>query len=252
MSEPAAPVIRVIHVTRRFQSGNSSVAALSDITFSVMPAEAIALMGPSGSGKTSLLNLIAGLDRPTSGEVWVCGQRIDNLGESALTAFRAKALGLVLQEPYLLPGLTALENVAIARLPWEDRRELERRGRELLESVGLRDRMHHPPGRLSAGERQRVGLARALLGNPTLLIADEPTGNLDAATTHGILQLVQGIRQDTGVTLVIATHDPSVTSVADRVITLVGGRLESPDSESAQSGGALDTTRQKSHGDGAS
>jgi predicted ABC-type transport system involved in lysophospholipase L1 biosynthesis ATPase subunit len=174
------------------------------------------------------------------------------LGESALTAFRAKTLGLVFQEPYLLPGLTALENVAIARLPWEARRELEKRGRELLASVGLKDRMHHPPGRLSAGERQRVGLARALLGNPTLLIADEPTGNLDAATTHGILQLLQGIRRDTGVTLVIATHDPSVASVADRVITLVGGRLEPPDSEHTQSSGVLDTNRQKSHGGGTS
>ena len=252
MSEPPATVIRVVDVTRMFQSGDSSVEALGHITFSVAPGAAIALMGPSGSGKTSLLNLIAGLDRPTSGEVWVCGQRIDNLGESALTAFRAKTLGLVFQEPYLLPGLTALENVAIARLPWEARRELEKRGRELLASVGLKDRMHHPPGRLSAGERQRVGLARALLGNPTLLIADEPTGNLDAATTHGILQLLQGIRRDTGVTLVIATHDPSVASVADRVITLVGGRLEPSDSEHTQAGGVLDTSRQKSHGGGTS
>ncbi len=226
--------------------------ALGHITFSVESGEAIALMGPSGSGKTSLLNLIAGLDRPTSGEVWVGGQRIDNLRESALTAFRAKTLGLVFQEPYLLPGLTALENVAIARLPWEDQRELERKGRALLALVGLKDRMHHPPGRLSAGERQRVGLARALLGNPTLLIADEPTGNLDAATTHGILQLLEGIRQDTGVTLVIATHDPSVASVANRVITLVGGRLELPGREHAQSGGKLDLGRQKSPGDGAS
>lgn len=251
MSEPPAAVIRVVDVTRIFQSGDSSVEALCHITFSVESGEAIALMGPSGSGKTSLLNLIAGLDRPTSGEVWVGGQRIDNLGESALTAFRAKTLGLVFQEPYLLPGLTALENVAIARLPWEARRELESRGRELLASVGLKDRMHHPPGRLSAGERQRVGLARALLGSPTLLIADEPTGNLDASTTHGILELLQGIRHKTGVTLVIATHDAAVASVADRIITLAGGRLEPLGRHDARAAGLLGTSQQTSHGDGA-
>jgi putative ABC transport system ATP-binding protein len=243
-------VIRVFDVTRIFQSGDSSVEALGHITLSVESGEAIALMGPSGSGKTSLLNLIAGLDHPTSGEVWVGGLRVDNLGESALTAFRAKTLGLVFQDPFLLPGLTALENVAIARLPWEPRRELESRGRELLASVGLKDRMHHPPGRLSAGERQRVGLARALLGSPTLLIADEPTGNLDASTTHGILKLLQGIRQKTGVTVVIATHDAAVASVADRIITLAGGRLEPPGRDDAQAADLARTSQQTSHGDG--
>jgi ABC-type lipoprotein export system ATPase subunit len=237
VGEPISPLIRVIDVTRTFQSGNTDIVALSDITVSVMPGEAVALMGPSGSGKTTLLNLIAGLDRPTSGQVRVGATQLDSLGESALTAFRAKTLGLVFQEPYLLPGLTALENVALARLPWEPRRELERRAIELLTSVGLKDRMHHPPGRLSSGERQRVGLARALIGNPPLLLADEPTGNLDASTTSGLLDLLQRLRQATGITLIIATHDSVVADLADRIINLVGGRLASSDSDGSRASG---------------
>jgi putative ABC transport system ATP-binding protein len=172
------------------------------------------------------------------------------LSESALTAFRSKTLGLVFQEPYLLPGLTALENVAIARLPWEARGELERRATELLAAVGLKDRLHHQPGRLSAGERQRVGIARALIGRPTLLLADEPTGNLDGSTTSGILDLLQRLRQATGVTLVIATHDPLVAGIADRVIKIVGGRLASRDSDGAGAGGQQAMRPKSPDGDG--
>jgi ABC-type lipoprotein export system ATPase subunit len=188
---------------------------------------AYAVTGPSGSGKSTLLHLIAGLDRPTGGEVTVLGQVLSVLREHELTAFRARHIGFVFQDPHLLPGLTALENVVVARLPWRSRRELVREARELLEAVGLAERVDHPPARLSGGERQRVGIARALLGGPALLLADEPTGNLDAATTEALLELLDRLRAELLITLVIATHDPVVAAVANRVVRLVDGQLQS-------------------------
>ena len=225
LNAPAEPAVMVSAVTRTFQSGGEEVRALEGVSLSVLPAETVAITGPSGSGKTTLLNLIAGLDRPTSGTVTVLGQDLSSLKERELTAFRARSLGIVFQDPHLLPGLTALENVIAARLPWERRRVLEPDARKLLVAVGLGSRMNHPPARLSGGERQRVGIARALLGQPRLLLADEPTGNLDIGSTEELIALLDELRNDLKLTLVISTHDPAVAAIAHRVIRLRGGRV---------------------------
>lgn len=210
-----------------YPSGTERVSVLRDVDLIIYPSEAVAITGISGSGKTTLLNLIAGLDHPTSGEIRVLGQNLGELSEGRLTAFRAKSIGLVFQDPHLLPGLSAVENVALARLPWGRRSELMREAKKLLEALGLGQRLHHPPSRLSGGERQRVGLARALLGQPKILLADEPTGNLDSKTTEGLIALLADLREDMGITLVIATHDPAVAAMAQRIVRLLGGTIES-------------------------
>jgi putative ABC transport system ATP-binding protein len=225
LSARADPAVALTRVTRAFQSGGDEVVALADVSLTVAVGETVAITGPSGSGKTTLLNVIAGLDRPTSGTVTVLGQDLTSLKERDLTAFRARSLGLVFQDPHLLPGLTALENVIAARLPWARRRVLEPEARKLLKAVGLGSRMNHPPARLSGGERQRVGIARALLGQPRLLLADEPTGNLDAGSTEELLSLLDELRRDLELTLVVVTHDPAVAAIAHRVVRLSGGRV---------------------------
>ncbi|MHB8589459.1 MAG: ABC transporter ATP-binding protein [Candidatus Dormibacteraceae bacterium] len=225
LSARADPAITLTRVARAFQSGGDEVVALADVSLTIAIGETTAITGPSGSGKTTLLNLVAGLDRPTSGTVIVLGQDLTSLKERELTAFRARSLGLVFQDPHLLPGLTALENVIAARLPWTKRRVLEPEARKLLKVVGLGSRMNHPPARLSGGERQRVGIARALLGQPRLLLADEPTGNLDIGSTEELLNLFEELRSDLGLTVVVATHDPAVAAIAHRVIRLSGGRI---------------------------
>ena len=225
MSARADPAVALTRVTRAFQSGGDEVVALADVSLMVALGDTVAISGPSGSGKTTLLNLIAGLDRPTSGTVTVLSHDLTSLKERDLTAFRARSLGLVFQDPHLLPGLTALENVIAARLPWARRRVLEPEARKLLKAVGLGSRMNHPPARLSGGERQRVGIARALLGQPRLLLADEPTGNLDAGSTEELLSLLDELRSDLGLTLVVVTHDPAVAAIAHRVVRLSGGRV---------------------------
>ena len=220
-----APAIDLRGVTRVFPSGGGELAALREVDLRVEEGESLAVTGPSGSGKTTLLNLIAGLDRPTTGEVRVLGHRLDQAREAELTAFRAGAVGLVFQDPHLLPGLTALENVVAARLPWASWHTLEAGARELLAAVGLGDRLHVPAARLSGGERQRVGIARALLGRPRLLLADEPSGDLDLAATEEVLTLLTDVRRDHDLTLVVATHDPAMAVVAERIVRLAGGRV---------------------------
>ena len=225
-SAETGPSVELDHVSRVFPSGGAEVTALDNVSLCVGFGEVVAITGPSGSGKTTLLNLIGGLDRQTSGSVNVLGEQLDGLSESKLTSFRARNLGLVFQDPHLLPGLTALENVVVARLPWGRWRELEKDARELLVAVGLGNRVDFPPAKLSGGERQRVGLARALLGNPRLLLADEPTGNLDVQTTEDLLVLLDQLHRQLGLTLVVATHDPAVAAVAGRIVRLAGGRLD--------------------------
>lgn len=228
-------------VSRDYPSAAGVVAALHDVSLDAAEGEVIAVTGPSGSGKSTLLNLIAGLDRPTSGNVVVLGERLNGLKEHELTAFRARSLGMVFQDAYLLPGLTALENIAVAKLPWRRGRDLAQEARELLSAVGLGDRMDFPPARLSGGERQRVGIARALLGHPKVLLADEPTGNLDGEATEGVLMLLDRIHREFGFTLLVATHDPAVAAVADRIVRLVGGRLLPDRSTSGDVGVELHT-----------
>jgi len=212
-------------VSRRYVSGDTRVTALAEVDLEVPTGSICAVVGPSGSGKTTLINLIAGLDRTDEGEVEVLGRRLGALSERELDRYRAETVGVVFQDPHLLPGLTALENVVVARLPWAPRAELEPEARQLLAAVGLERRMHFPPARLSGGERQRVGFARALLGRRPILLADEPTGNVDAETTGEILELVVDLRRSFDLTAVIATHDPTVEAIADSVVRLQTGRL---------------------------
>lgn len=224
-----APVIELCGVGKIYRAGSAEVVALADVSLDVLRGEIVAVTGPSGSGKTTLLNLIAGLDTPSWGTVTVFGEQVSGKSDRERTALRARLIGLVFQEPHLLPGLTALDNVIAARLPFESRRALEPRARALLETVGLSDRMGSPPARLSAGERQRVALARALLGSAPLLVADEPTGNLDADRTEEFSELLDRLRREQGVTVIVATHDPVVAAVADRAVRLSRGRLDGED-----------------------
>ena len=214
-------------VSRVFQTGSAQVWAIKDVTMTVASTDAVAVTGPSGSGKTTLLNLMAGLEHPTAGSVIVLGNPLHRMSERQLTRFRADSVGIVFQEPHLLPGLTALENVVLARIPWSPARRLAEEARELLAAVGLADRAEFPPAKLAAGEKQRVAIARALLGKPELLLADEPTGNLDARTTDGILMLLESLHSQLSFTFVVATHDSAVAAVASRVVQLVGGSVES-------------------------
>jgi putative ABC transport system ATP-binding protein len=220
-------MIELRSVSRIFLAGSGRVAAVQDIDLTVRQGEWVAITGPSGSGKTTLLNLVAGLDRATKGSVRVLDHHLGTMSERELTKFRGQHLGLVFQDPHLLPGLTATENVAAARLPWGHAADADGAARGLLAQVGLGNRLDFPPARLSGGERQRVGIARALSGTPRLLLADEPTGNLDEEATGQFLDIL-GDLQRSGLTLLVATHDPLVAARADRVIRLRNGHLAEP------------------------
>ncbi|TMC76866.1 MAG: ABC transporter ATP-binding protein [Chloroflexi bacterium] len=224
-------LVRLDNVSKVYQGGITG--ALNNMSVSVEKGEFTAIMGPSGSGKSTMLNLVAGLDRPSSGTVAVGGTNLGNLGESALARFRRDHIGFVFQFFYLLPNLTALENVLIpAQLKGNDANV---RGRELMEQLGIPDVADRYPARLSGGQQQRVALARALINNPTLLLADEPTGALDTKTGDQVMELLGQLHRD-GQTILLVTHDAKLaTRHAARVISVMDGkivddaRLESPE-----------------------
>jgi len=224
----AGVVLALRGIGRRLPSGGRMLAILDGIDLEVRRGEFLAVLGPSGSGKSTLLALMAGLDRPSSGEVRLDGERIDALGEDRLARLRRNKIGFVFQSFQLLSNLTARENV---QLPLELLGEPDARARaeELLRAVALAERGHHYPSQLSGGEQQRVALARAFAPRPALLLADEPTGNLDGATGRMVLDLLVGLRAEHGATLVLVTHDPAVASRADRRIHLRDGRIERED-----------------------
>jgi putative ABC transport system ATP-binding protein len=208
---------------RTYLSGGRELTVLKDISFQIESGGFLAIVGPSGSGKTTLLGLLAGLDRPTTGSVQLDGQDLGRLDEDALARMRGEKVGFVLKSLQLIPTLTARENVQV---PLELRGDGN--GRvvdELLYRVGLADRGHHYPAQLSGGEQQRVALARAFSNHPRILFADEPTGNLDAATGAGIIDLMVELNRDVGTTLVLVTHDAELASRARRTIRLVDGRI---------------------------
>jgi putative ABC transport system ATP-binding protein len=219
------PRLEMRRLTRRLPSGDRVLTILDTVDATINPGEFVAVLGPSGSGKSTLLALMAGLDRPTSGEVLIDGEPIQALSEDQLALLRRKKVGFVFQSFQLLGNLTARENVL---LPIELRGmpDALSRADELLAAVGLGDRGHHYPSQLSGGEQQRVALARAFAARPSILLADEPTGNLDGATGRKVLELLTGLRQREGTTLVLVTHDPAVAALADRLIHLRDGRVE--------------------------
>jgi putative ABC transport system ATP-binding protein len=218
-------VIVLDHVSRHFE-GRRLVTALNDITLQIPRGELVSIVGPSGSGKSTLLNLIGGLDRPTSGTISLDGQRLDGLPDDALTAVRRDKIGFIFQFFNLLPSLTCLENVSLPlHLRGWPRSKIQDRARELLELVRLGSRLDHVPDELSGGERQRVAIARALSVYPPILLADEPTGNLDTQTGQDILALVRDLHQRLGSTILIVTHDMTVAGTCQRSITIRDGRI---------------------------
>jgi putative ABC transport system ATP-binding protein len=199
---------------------------LRDLTLDVGEAEFLALMGPSGSGKTTLLNLIAGLDRPTDGKIVVGDQEISAMSESELARWRTRNVGFVFQFYYLLPVLTAYENVELPLLLLDLTKEQRRKQVEIaLDLVGLSNRMDHRPGQLSGGQQQRVGIARAMVTDPTLIVADEPTGDLDTKSADEILKLLEILRAQLGKTIIMVTHDPKAATRAQRILHLEKGQL---------------------------
>jgi putative ABC transport system ATP-binding protein len=217
-------LVSVRNLTLRLPSGDRMLTVLDDVSLDVAAGEAVAVAGPSGSGKSTLLGLVAGLDTPTAGTIVVAGVDVTRLGETALARFRRQTLGYVFQSYHLIPALTAAENVAVpmdlAGVPGATPRAYE-----LLAGVGLADRGHHYPAQLSGGEQQRVALARAMALDPPLLLADEPTGNLDSATGGAIVDLLFTLNRDRGTTLLLVTHDDVLAERADRVVSLRDGRV---------------------------
>ncbi|HEY7295335.1 MAG TPA: ABC transporter ATP-binding protein [Dehalococcoidia bacterium] len=213
-------------VSRRYQMGGSDVWAVRDVSFTIEPGEFVAVIGRSGSGKTTLLNLIAGLERPSSGSIRLDGEEIGGLPEKQLTALRRKRIGFVFQSFGLLPLLSALENVELAlRIAGAGRRERGRRAHEVLELMGLGRRLHHRPYELSGGEQQRVAIARAIANRPALILADEPTGELDSVTGLAIFRALGEIARGEGITILTSTHDRAVMELAERVEELADGHL---------------------------
>jgi len=218
-------MIRVRDVVMRLPSGGRSLTILDGITLDVAAGEVLAITGPSGSGKSTLLGLVAGLDRPSEGSIVVAGIDITRLDEDALARFRRQTLGYVFQSYHLIPTLTAVENVAVP-LEIAGAPNALARARALLDDVGLGDRAHHYPVQLSGGEQQRAALARAVALEPGLLLADEPTGNLDSATGTRIIELLLELKRRRSATLVLVTHDEALARHADRVVTLRDGRVK--------------------------
>jgi putative ABC transport system ATP-binding protein len=217
-------MIELRDVSKTVTSGSQPLTILHPLTTTIPRGQFVAIVGPSGSGKSTLLGLLAGLDAPTSGSVWIDGVDITKLDEDALAKLRGEKIGFVFQFFHLIPSLTAHENVAV---PMEIKglSDAASRARQLLEEVGLTDRAHHYPSQLSGGEQQRVALARALANDPPIVLADEPTGNLDTTNGRHIMEILQKIHQTRHTTLVLVTHDAELAAVADARITLRDGRV---------------------------
>jgi len=219
------PVLRARGLEKHYGRGDGLVRALDAVDLEVSSGETLAVMGPSGCGKSTLLHLLGGLERPSAGEVWLAGRRVDQLSEKALARLRRQAIGFVFQAFHLMDELTAVENVELpALLAGRSPRAARRRAAELLERVGLTDRADHLPSALSGGQRQRVAIARALSNEPTVVLADEPTGNLDSAATRDVLRLLDSLRC-AGQTLLIVTHDSRIAATADRLVSMRDGAL---------------------------
>jgi ABC-type lipoprotein export system ATPase subunit len=229
LAQPAKPLLRVESVSKTYSIPDGKLQVLHDVDLQVQRGEFIAITGPSGSGKTTLLSLLGALDSPDSGEIWLEDRAVHRLRGTAAADFRREQVGFVFQLYYLLPNLTALENVMVPLLPYRRKLsfDLKERAEELLERVGLGDRQRHSPVRLSGGEQQRVAIARALVNRPKIVLADEPTGNLDPATGEEVLDVLRELQRAGNQTLIMVTHDPQLAALADRRIQLEQlGRVE--------------------------
>jgi putative ABC transport system ATP-binding protein len=232
--------VRLVGLAKHFGKGEALVRAVDDVDLVVAAGESIVVTGPSGCGKSTLLQLIGGLDLPSSGEVWVGGLRIDRASERARARLRRDHVGFVFQDFHLIEELTALENVELpALLAGVASRRARDRASDLLERVGLDDRSRHLHGQLSGGQQQRVAVARALVNRPDVLLADEPTGNLDSTATTGVLRLFETLRAD-GQTLIVVTHDPRTAATADRMVSMRDGALVEDVALGGQSASAVE------------
>jgi ABC-type lipoprotein export system ATPase subunit len=226
MNEARDTLVAARAISKTYSIGRRSLTVLRELSFQVARGEFIALRGASGAGKSTLLHLLGGLDSPDGGDIVFDGQNLATLSSAELAHVRNFKIGFVFQSYHLLPELDALENVSLpARIARSPARVAEERGRELLSRVGLQERMEHRPAELSGGERQRVAIARALINQPDLILADEPTGNLDSRTGGEIIELLCSLREERRVTLVIATHDDHIASRAPKRVELVDGRI---------------------------
>lgn len=220
------PIICLVNLVRRYKVGQSVVEAVAGVNLEVAVAEFVALVGASGSGKSTLLNLLGGLDTPTEGEIWVDGLNLAKAKRNALDQHRQRTVGFIFQSFNLLPTRTAVENVEMPlTLAGERPAPRRARARELLAQMGLANRGNHLPNALSGGEQQRVAIARALANNPRIILADEPTGNLDSKNGAEVMRLLRELNKQRGVTLIVVTHDPAVAAYADRVVRLLDGKI---------------------------
>ncbi|MBZ9786692.1 ABC transporter ATP-binding protein [Psychroflexus sp. CAK57W] len=219
-----AKILNVRNLEKSYSSGSKRLKVLQDINFEVEEQKTFAIVGPSGSGKTTLLGLCAGLDSPDTGSINLCGSELSELGEDERSLLRNKHIGFVFQDFQLLPTLTALENVAVP-LELQGDKNASKISKDLLEKVGLGDRIHHYPSQLSGGEQQRVAVARAFSNRPSILFADEPTGNLDAETGEKVEALLFELNKEAGTTLVIVTHDIELANKTQHILRLKGGRI---------------------------
>jgi putative ABC transport system ATP-binding protein len=223
MNEPEKALVSARGLRKEYGNGEGLVRAVDEVDLEVASGETLSIMGPSGCGKSTLLHLLGGLDRPSAGELWLAGRRVDRFSERALAQLRRHEVGFVFQAYHLMDELTAQENVELpALLAGRSPGEARRRARHLLDQVGLAERAEHLPSALSGGQRQRVAIARALANEPLLVLADEPTGNLDSAATLEVLRLFEALH-DAGLTLVIVTHDERIAATADRLISMRDG-----------------------------
>ncbi|AFL82141.1 putative ABC-type transport system involved in lysophospholipase L1 biosynthesis, ATPase component [Aequorivita sublithincola DSM 14238] len=217
-------ILKINGLERTYNSGNKQLTVLHNVSFEVVKGQTFSIVGPSGSGKTTLLGLAAGLDTPNAGSVELCGHDLSTLNEDERAQLRNEQVGFIFQDFQLLPTLTALENVSVP-LELQGSKNAVSKAKELLEKVGLGDRIHHYPSQLSGGEQQRVAVARAFSNNPSILFADEPTGNLDEETGQKVIQLLFNLNEEAGTTLVIITHDLDLAARTQQILRLKGGQI---------------------------